>query len=104
MAISYDAPEVLAGFAEKRQIGFPLLSDPGSATIGAYGVRNHEADGTRIEGVPYPGFFLLDADGVVRAKLFYTGYKRRHQTADLLQAVQELTASEARSDPETPGG
>ena len=38
-AISYDPVDVLAEFAERRGITFPLLSDPDSATIEAFGIR-----------------------------------------------------------------
>jgi peroxiredoxin len=36
-AISYDSPEVLADFAERR-ITFPLVSDEGSETVTAFGI------------------------------------------------------------------
>ena len=41
-AISYDSVEVLAAFAEKRGITYPLLSDEGSHTIGALGLLNEQ--------------------------------------------------------------
>jgi peroxiredoxin len=39
-AISYDAVPILADFSKRRGITFPLLSDPGSATIKRYGILN----------------------------------------------------------------
>ncbi len=39
-AISYDSQEVLADFADKRGITFPLLSDIDSATITDFGILN----------------------------------------------------------------
>ncbi len=88
MAISYDSVEVLSRFADKRQITFPLLSDPDSKVIEAFGIRNVEAAGSRIDGVPYPGIFLLDEKGVIRKRLFYDGYKKRHTSSDILSAFQ----------------
>ncbi len=90
VAISYDPVEVLSGFADKRQITFPLLSDPGSKTIEAYGILNKEATSGRAKGVPYPGTFLVDKEGVVRAKLFLEGYRERHPTEELLKAAQAI--------------
>ncbi len=90
VALSYDPVKVLSGFADKRKITFALLSDPGSKTIEAYGILNKEAKSGLAKGVPYPGTFLLDQAGVVRAKLFLEGYRERHPTAELLQAVQAL--------------
>ena len=89
VAISYDPVEVLAKFADKRKITFPLLSDPGSKTIRAYGLLNKEAKG-RTEGIPYPGTVLIDKDGVIRGKLFLEGYRDRHSTAELIKAARAI--------------
>jgi peroxiredoxin len=89
VAFSYDKPEVLARFAERRKITFPLLSDPDSTVIKAFGLLNKEARG-KAAGVPYPGTFLLDKDGVIRAKLFLDGYRERHSTEELIKAVQGI--------------
>jgi peroxiredoxin len=89
IAISYDSVEVLAKFADKHKITFPLLSDAGSKTISAYGLLNKEAKG-KTEGIPYPGTILLDKDGVIRAKLFLEGYKDRHATDDLIKAARSI--------------
>ena len=89
IAISYDSVEVLAKFADRRKITFPLLSDSGSKTIRAYRLLNKEARG-KAEGIPYPGTILIDKDGVIRAKLFLEGYKDRHSTDDLIKAAQSI--------------
>jgi peroxiredoxin len=86
VAISYDPVPTLATFADRRKVTFPLLSDPGSKTIRAYGVLNAEGKG-RTEGVPYPGTFVIDKGGVIRAKLFLDGYRERHDLDALLKAV-----------------
>ena len=87
VAISYDSPEVLKRFATKNSIEYPLLADTGSKTIDAYGIRNKEATG-RTNGIPYPGTFIIGTDGVVRSKLFLEGYKERHSTEALVQALK----------------
>jgi peroxiredoxin len=90
VAVSYDDVESLAKFGKKAKIGYALLSDPGSKTIGAYGIRNKEAKGSRIDGVPYPGTFLVGPDGIIREKLFYEGFVKRHQSKDILAATKKL--------------
>ena len=80
---------MLAKFADKRKITFPLLSDPGSKTIRAYGLLNKEAKG-RTEGIPYPGTVLIDKEGVIRGKLFLEGYRDRHSTAELIKAARAI--------------
>ena len=89
VAISYDPVKTLRRFAQRRDITFPLLSDEGSRTIDAWGLRNEDVS-KRIAGVPHPGTFLLDGDGIVRAKLFQEGYKKRHSASDILKAAEAL--------------
>lgn len=90
VAISYDPVKVLSDFAGRRKITYPLLSDPGSKTIEAYAILNKEATSGRAKGIPYPGTFLVDQEGVIRAKLFLEGYRERHPTDDLLKAAQVI--------------
>ena len=89
MGISYDSADVLKRAASKHHISFPLLSDAGSKTIDAYGIRNAEATG-RFAGIPHPTTFVVDDKGVIRAKLFHEGYKERHTSEELIQAVKPL--------------
>lgn len=85
VGISYDDPAILKKFSDKSKITFPLLSDPESRTIEAYHIRNEAAKG-KAEGVPHPGTFIVDRDGVIRAKLFLEGFRDRHTTAALIEA------------------
>ena len=87
VGISYDSPAVLKRFSDRQKITFPLLSDPESKTIDAYHIRNEAARG-KAEGVPHPGTFVLDREGVIRAKLFLDGYRDRHTTAALVEAAK----------------
>ena len=89
VAISYDSVDALRSYAEEQNIEYLMLSDEGSKTIDAYGIRNTEAS-SRIDGIPYPGTYLLDGSGVVRAKFFIDGYQQRHSDADLIKAAKEL--------------
>jgi len=89
IGISYDSPAVLKLAASKHQISFPLLSDEGSRTIDAYGIRNREATG-QFAGIPHPTTFVVDELGVIRAKLFHEGYKERHTSEELIKAVKEI--------------
>ena len=87
VAISYDSTAILKRFAAKSVITYPLLSDAGSKTIDAYGIRNKEAP-ERWNGIPYPGTFIVGTNGVIRAKLFLDGYKERHAVEALVEALK----------------
>ena len=89
VGISYDDTKVLKSASDRMKIAFPLLSDPGSKTIDAYHIRNDAARG-KAEGVPNPGTFILDRDGVIRAKLFLEGYRDRHTTQALVEAAKAV--------------
>ena len=42
-----------------------------------------------LTGVPHPGTYLVDKDGVVRAKLFLERYQERHTTHALIDAAEK---------------
>ncbi len=88
VAVSYDSVETLKKFSRSSKITFPLLADLESKTIDAYGIRNTEAAGSRIDGVPYPGTFIVDQKGIIRSKLFLEGYKKRHAVEALTKALK----------------
>ncbi len=68
-ALSYDPVPVLADFAARKRIPFPLLSDPESRIIRSFGLFNPEyPEGNIAHGVPYPGTFVIDAGGLVVEK------------------------------------
>ena len=90
IAVSYDSLDVLKAFGKKQKIGYPLLSDEGSKTIDAYGIRNKDMDGRgKVAGIPHPGTYILDKTGTVRAKLFLERYQVRHTTEELLKAADK---------------
>ncbi len=92
-AISYDSPEVLRHFSERMGgFRFPLLSDKGSKTIRAFGIFNHNVpEGDEFYGIPFPGTFLVDEGGIVRAKYFEQMHRQRYTAESIL--VREFGAS-----------
>lgn len=85
MGISPDAVAVLKSFSDQNQIGFPLLSDEGSATI-----RRFELEFQR--GLPHPGTVIIGSNGVIEAKLFKEGYRQRHTTDELLAELKRISS------------
>jgi hypothetical protein len=117
-AISYDSPAILKDFAERHKIEFPLLADPNSEIIRKFNVLNAEAKGM-TKGMAYPGFFYIDAGGVIREKYFTAKYTDRltannliaklfpELSAEVSQSVEapHLRLTLAQSDPSViPGG
>ena len=75
-AISYDSPAILKDFANRHKIEFPLLADPQSKIIASYGVLNPEATGM-TKGMALPGYFYIDANGIIQEKYFEAKYSDR---------------------------
>ncbi len=89
VGVSYDAPATSAAAAAKLGLTFPLLSDMGSKVIDAYGIRNAEAKG-KSAGVAHPVVFIVDGQGVIRAKLGRESYKDRPESAEIIAAAKGL--------------
>lgn len=87
VAISYDPVDTLARFAEEHGVGYPLLSDVGSQVINDLGLLNTRIAvelafwGRQVQprhiGLPYPGTFILDADGVIVDRVFESSHRIR---------------------------
>ena len=85
-ALSYDSPAILADFTRRRSIDFPLLSDAGSKTIRAFGLLNTTIAPTDTNyGIPFPGTFIVDVNGIVRERYFETAFQERRTVASLLR-------------------
>src|SRR5262245_30814776 len=85
-AVSYDAVPILADFSRRRGITFPLLSDPGSTTIKRYGILNTTVPETNHQsyGIPFPGTFMLDTQGVVTSRFFEPAYQERATVGSIM--------------------
>jgi hypothetical protein len=97
VAISYDPVETLADFAAKHDIGYPLLGDVGSEVITRIGLLNDRimtelaywgrTPAERHKGLPYPGTFILDEDGVITDRIFESSHRLRPGGSLLLRRM-----------------
>jgi peroxiredoxin len=118
VGISYDSQEILAAFSQQHGITFPLLSDVGSDTIKRYGILNTVAEeglgpnGTdpdiiaqvklyvsanganeRQRGIPFPGTFVVDRGGRVKARFFEDSYTVRNTVSNIRVRLNEPNTS-----------
>jgi peroxiredoxin Q/BCP len=90
-ALSYDSPEILAKFRDERAIGYTLLSDTGSKTITAWGLRDPQyKPDSRAYGVPQPVIMVISSKGVIQASLAEEGYKTRPPLDLVLATIDAL--------------
>lgn len=97
VAISYDPVPVLADFAHRRGITFPLLSDEGSRVIRAYGILNTtvpESSGAQY-GIPFPGTFIVDRNGVVTSRFFEAAYQERNTVESIMARLGRTSTAQA---------
>jgi peroxiredoxin len=91
--ITYDSPAVLADFAKRRNIGFPLLSDPASHAIKTFGILNTTVDRKSTNfGIPFPGTFIVNRAGVVTSRFFEDAYQERTTVSNILLKLGENRA------------
>lgn len=91
--LSYDSPETLEAFTAKRHPTYTLLSDPKSEIIDRYNLRDPQyPPGSRAYGVPRPIIFVLDTQGVIKAKLFEESFKNRPPVSSIISKLDELVA------------
>lgn len=89
--LSYDSPEILETFAAKRHLTYTMLSDPKSEIIDRYNLRDPQyPPGNRAYGVPRPIIFVLDPQGVIKAKLFEESFKNRPPVSAVISRLDEL--------------
>ena len=76
MASGIESRTILKDFADRHKIDYPLLADPQSKIIASYEVLNPEATGM-MKGMALPGYFYIDASGIIREKYFEAKYTDR---------------------------
>jgi hypothetical protein len=101
-AISYDSVRALKSFADRQHIKDRLRSDPDSKIIRAFDILNETTKtGTLTYGIPYPGAYIVDAQGEVVFKYFEDDYKDRVSTADILARQFRAAVSAAQNVSDT---
>jgi peroxiredoxin len=118
VGISYDSQEILAAFSRQHGITFPLLSDVDSETIKRYGILNTVAEeglgpngkdpdviaqvklyvsangaNERQRGIPFPGTFIVDRSGRVKARFFEDSYTVRNTVSNIRVRLNEPNTS-----------
>jgi len=103
---------VLTAFTKQHGITFPMLSDPGSETIKRYGILNTvvaqafgpnrddpevKAEVLRyisvvnpspnMEGIPFPGMFVVDTQGRVTSRVFEDFYVERSTVSSIMKKL-----------------
>lgn len=91
VSLTYDPVDFLKEVELDEGVEFPMLSDEDAKHVKLFGVLNTDYEpGDRFYGIPYPGIFLIDADGVIRAKFAEERYQDRPLFEDVLAAARRM--------------
>ena len=94
--LTYETSDVQKEFSDRRKIGFTLLADPGSKIIDTYKLRDPQySKGDFAYGVPRPIIFILDKNGVIRAKLYEETYTKRPPLTLVLETIDKIAKGTA---------
>jgi len=95
--ISYDTQANLKKFTEDFDVGYDLLSDVDSEVIKKFGILNttispddpeiDRANGRPYYGLPFPGVYVTDENGVVTEKFFYRHYASRASSGSIMNSA-----------------
>ncbi len=107
VAVSPQAPDASQAFVERLGLGFDVLSDLDQEVSRAYRLQfelpaalhpiyrqigmaldEHNADGSW--NLPVPATFVIDGDGVVRARHVDPNYRERMSVVEILTALRPL--------------
>ncbi len=86
--ITYDAPEKIKQFAERRKIRVPILSDADSKTIEAYAMKSLTGSGDQV-GSSQHGTFVIDPSGIIRSKPYLTSFEGNSAVEALISALKD---------------
>ena len=82
--LSYDSPDQQDRFSKNQMLRYDMLSDPSSAVIDAFGLRDPQYTEGRAVGVPYASVYLIDKTGTILAKTVSGDYKKRPSNDQIL--------------------
>lgn len=71
-----------------------MLADPESKVIEAFDLRNPDPEpGSRVDGMAYPGSYIVDANGVVQEKFFAESHRQRVTADTMLMSVYGVSTA-----------
>ncbi len=102
-ALSYDEADALRDFRDAHGITYNLLSDPDSEVIRSFGILNTLIDENDHPwyGIPYPGTYVLDSDGLITHKFFDNNLAVRAGPEQMLKAALGKPIQQLPGQPET---
>ena len=91
VAMTYDTPELQQVFIDKQGISYPFLSDIDARSVLALDILNTKyAPGDDSYGIPFPGIYVVNPEGIIVGKIFVEGYRTRVDAASVLAYAETV--------------
>lgn len=91
VSMTYDPVNYLKEVELDRGVEFTMLHDEDITHVNRLGILNTDYEpGSRAYGVPYPGIFLVDRDGIIRYKFAEESYRDRPDFDYVLDAAATM--------------
>lgn len=90
IGVTPDTPAESEDLRQRLSLSFSLLSDPDLKVTDTYGLRHKAGRASTGQDMPFPTTFIVDAQGVVRAKFENETYRDRPSPKDVLEALKGI--------------
>ncbi len=90
IGLAPDSPVESEDLRQRLSLTFPILSDADLAVTDQYGLRHPGGRASTGQDMPFPATFVVDAEGVVRAKFENQTYRDRPSPKDVLAFLEAM--------------
>ncbi len=98
--MTYEPPEVSRKFSTKHDIRYPILTDTEAKYVQSFGILNEKYEpGHRAWGIPHPGIFLVDSQGIIRGKFAEADYRDRPDMEYVIQTATDMVKRQQEGKP-----
>lgn len=92
VSVSVDEVELITAFADEGSIDYTMLADPDGDINLSLGIRDEQYPvGSAAFGVPRPALYIIDTNGIVRARYMEPTYRTRPDLDQVLAEARELS-------------
>lgn len=96
--VTYDDPDKLASFTQRRAISYPLLADSSGAIAGAYGAAEPGDSKLHVHDTgDRPALLIIGPDGVIRGSLKEKDLAKQGVMEALMAMVEAMDASPVKA-------
>jgi len=90
IGVSPDSPAESEELRQRLSLAYTILADADLAITDSFGLRHVGGRASTGRDMPFPSTFIVDAEGIVRAKFENETYRERPSPKEVLAALKDL--------------